>query len=317
LATALFALPGAAQAHLVTSGLGPFYDGALHLLLSPADMLGLAAAALLAASPVVTAQEAMTWREVPPEKLVYMDLYEGQVLIELNPVFAPVTVEQFQRLVLSRFYRGLSFYRVIDGFVAQGGDGSDLGELSEKPLIEAEFEIDWDDGLNFASAQKPDLFAPETGFIGGLAAGRDPGEGKACLAHCPGVVAMARNDDAGSSRTDFYIVIGQAPRYLDRNMNVFGRVIHGMEAVQKIQRGPATENGIIRDETSASRIRSIKLASDIPKGERLSAFVMDTNSPGFEQLLRDRRERKQRFFHQKPPQVLDVCQVPMAGRLTK
>jgi peptidylprolyl isomerase len=128
---------------------------------------------------------------------------------------------------------------------------------------------------------------------------------------------MARNDDADSSRTDFYIVIGQAPRYLDRNMNVFGRVIHGMEAVQKIQRGPATENGIIRDETSASRIRSIKLASDIPKGERLSAFVMDTNSAGFEQLLRDRRERKQRFFHQKPPQVLDVCQVPMAGRLTK
>ena len=48
LATMLLALPGVAQAHLVTSGLGPFYDGALHLLLSPADMLGLAAAALLA-----------------------------------------------------------------------------------------------------------------------------------------------------------------------------------------------------------------------------------------------------------------------------
>jgi peptidylprolyl isomerase len=258
-----------------------------------------------------------TWREVEPDNLVFMDLHEGQVVIELNPAFAPKTVEQFRRLVQERFYEGLSFYRVIDGFVAQGGDGSDLGELSNVPLIEAEFEREWPADMPFTPVQKPDLFAPESGFIEGFAAGRDPGDGKAWLAHCPGVVAMARNDDADSSRTDFYIVIGQAPRYLDRNMNVFGRVIHGMEAVQKIQRGPATENGIIRDETSASRIRSIKLASDIPKGERLSAFVMDTNSPGFEQLLRDRRERKQRFFHQKPPQVLDVCQVPMAGRLTK
>jgi len=219
--------------------------------------------------------------------------------------------------VQERFYESLGFYRVIDGFVAQGGDGSDLGELSDVPLIEAEFEREWPADLPFTLVQKPDLFAPETGFIDGFAAGREPSTGKAWLAHCPGVVAMARNDDAGSSRTDFYIVIGQAPRYLDRNMNVFGRVIHGMEAVQRIQRGPAADNGIIRDDAGISRIRSIKLASDIPKAERQSAFVMDTNSPGFEQLLRDRRERKQRFFHHKPLQVLDVCQVPMAGRLTK
>ena len=258
-----------------------------------------------------------TWREVEPDNLVFMDLYEGQVVIELNTDFAPKTVEQFRRLVQERFYDGLSFYRVIDGFVAQGGDGSDLGELSDVPLIEAEFEREWPAEQPFTPVQKPDLFAPEAGFIEGFAAGRDAGDGKAWLAHCPGVVDMARNDGADSSRTDFYIVIGQAPRYLDRNMNVFGRVIHGMEAVQKIQRGPAADNGIIRDETRASRIRSIKLGSDIPKEERLSAFVMDTNSPGFEQLLRDRRERKQRFFHHKPPQVLDVCQVPMAGRLTK
>jgi len=258
-----------------------------------------------------------TWREVDPDNLVFMELHEGQVVIELNPAFAPKTVEQFRRLVQERFYEGLSFYRVIDGFVAQGGDGSDLGELSDVPLIKAEFERDWSPDLPFTPVQKPDLFAPETGFVDGFAAGRDPGEGKAWLTHCPGAMAMARNDDADSSRTDFYIVIGQAPRYLDRNMNVFGRVIHGMEAVQRIQRGPAINNGILRDETAASRIRSMKLGSDIPKAERLSAFVMDSNSPGFEQLLRDRRERRQRFFHQQPPAVLDVCQVPMTGRLTK
>jgi peptidylprolyl isomerase len=275
-------------------------------------------AALLAAGlPQWTLAVDPTWREVDPDNLVFMELREGQVVIELNPAFAPKTVEQFRRLVQERFYEGLSFYRVIDGFVAQGGDGSDLGELSEVPLIKAEFERDWSPDLPFTLVQKPDLFAPETGFVDGFAAGRDPDEGKAWLTHCPGAVAMARNDDADSSRTDFYIVIGQAPRYLDRNMNVFGRVIHGMEAVQRIQRGPANNNGIFRDETAASRIRSIRLASDVPEDERLTAYVLDTGSKGFADLLRDRRERRQRFFHRKPPQVLDACQVPMAGRVTR
>jgi len=284
----------------------------------PGQWFGALLVALLSAGlPGPALSDDPTWREVEPENLVFMDLHEGQVVIELNPTFAPKTVKQFRRLVQERFYEGFSFYRVIDGFVAQGGDGSDLGELSEVPLIEAEFEREWPAEQPFTPVQKPDLFAPETGFIDGFAAGRDAAGGQAWLAHCPGVVAMARNDDADSSRTDFYIVIGQAPRYLDRNMNVFGRVIHGMEAVQRIARGPASDNGIIADETRASRIRSVKLGSDIPEEERLSAFVMDTNSPGFEQLLRDRRERKQRFFHHQPPPVLDVCQVPMTGRLTR
>jgi peptidylprolyl isomerase len=226
-------------------------------------------------------------------------------------------VQQFRQLVQDRFYEGLSFYRVIDGFVAQGGDGSDLGERSNIPLIEAEFEREWSEDFVYMPAQKPDFFAPETGFIDGFAVGRDPDQGTAWLTHCPGVIAMARNDGADSSRTDFYIVIGQAPRYLDRNMNVFGRVIHGMEVVQRIRRGAAADNGIISDDTASSRIRSIRLAGDVPEEERLQAYVLDTSSKGFADLLRDRRERRQRFFHRKPPQVLDVCQVPMAGRVTR
>jgi peptidylprolyl isomerase len=272
---------------------------------------------LLAAWPALGLAEDPTWREVDPQNLVFMDLFEGQVVIELNPTFAPKTVQQFRQLVQDRFYEGLSFYRVIDGFVAQGGDGSDLGERSNIPLIEAEFEREWSEDFAYTPAQKPDFFAPETGFIDGFAVGHDPDKGTAWLTHCPGVVAMARNDGADSSRTDFYIVIGQAPRYLDRNMNVFGRVVHGMEVVQRIQRGPATDNGIIRDDTASSRIRRIRLASDVPEEERLQVYVLDTSSKGFVDLLRDRRERRQRFFHRKPPQVLDVCQVPMAGRVTK
>ena len=266
--------------------------------------------------PTLAADDIL-WRQVEPDNLVFIDLFEGEVAIELNPLFAPETVKQFRKLVKDGFYHGLSFYRVIDGFVAQGGDGSDLGKLSLVPLIDAEFERELSDEILFTSVQENDLFAPETGFVDGFAAARDVSENKVWLTHCPGVVAMARNDGPDSSRTDFYFVIGQAPRYLDRNMNIFARVIHGMDVVQKIRRGPVNENGIIQDETASSRIRSMRLASETPKEERFSAFVIDTSSKGFEKTLKNRRDRKQAFFHNKPPKVLDVCQVPMAGRITR
>jgi len=273
-------------------------------------VLGLVPGLALAANDIM-------WRQVDPDNLVFIELFEGEIAIELNPLFAPETVKQFRKLVKEQFYNGLSFYRVIDGFVAQGGDGSDLGKLSLVPLIDAEFEREMSDDIEFTRVQKNDLFAPETGFVDGFAAARDVSENRIWLTHCPGVVAMARNDGEDSSRTDFYFVIGQAPRYLDRNMNIFGRVIHGMDVVQKIKRGLATDNGIIQNETASSRIRGMQLASEIPEKERLSAFVIDTNSKGFEQTLKNRRNRKQAFFHSKPPEVLDVCQVPMAGRITK
>jgi peptidylprolyl isomerase len=272
---------------------------------------------LLIISSSGLAAEQMLWRETNPENTVFMQLQEGMVVIELNPRFAPKTVEQFKRLIQSRFYDGLGFYRVIDGFVAQGGDGSDLGELSEVPLIDGEFEIDWFEELPFVGVQKPDLFAAETGFIDGFAVARDEKSEKLWLTHCPGVVAMARDEDADSSRTDFYIVIGQAPRYLDRNLTVFGRVIQGMDVVQRIKRGPDSNAGVFQDETASTRIRSMKLSSEISEDDGQKAFVMDTSSKGFEDMFEDRRKRKQKFFKHKPPKVLDVCQIPLGSRLTK
>jgi len=270
----------------------------------------------LGANPLWAAKQP-TWRTVDPENTVFMQLREGLVVIELNPVFAPETVKQFKRLAGERFYDGLGFYRVIDGFVAQGGDGSDLGELSNVPLIDAEFEINWDEEFEYVQVQSPDMFAPETGFIDGFAVARDQSTNKAWLTHCPGIVAMARNDSADSSRTDFYIVIGQAPRYLDRNMNIFGRVVYGMDVVQRIRRGPAGDNGVIHDDMASTRISKLRLVADIPEDELLKAYVMDTSSKSFKKQLKKRRNRTQKFFHNKPAKVLDVCQVPIAGRITK
>lgn len=255
------------------------------------------------------------WRPTDPDNTAILRLDDGLVIIELNPVFAPNTVAQFKRLSRASFYDGQSFYRVIEGFVAQGGDGSDMGVANAEPTIKAEFEREWSNQLAFVSAQKPDLFAPETGFIDGFPAARDLESGKVWLTHCPGTVAMARLDDPDSSSTDFYIVIGQAPRYLDRNLNIFGRVVYGMEIVQRLRRGPPSNGGMISDPQMRSAIKMVRVAADVPADERLLVRVTNTNSEEFQSTLDSRRSRDAEFFVNKPPALLDVCQIPNQGRL--
>ena len=172
--------------------------------------------------------------------------------------------------------------------------------------------------MSWTAVQKDDLFAPFTGFIDGFPAARDAEKGgKAWLTHCPGTVAMARNEDPDSGGTDFYIVIGQAPRYLDRNLTIFGRVVWGMDVVQRIKRGPALENGIIKEDLDRTWIKRMRLASSLDADQRLDLYMADTNSKSFEKILKDRRNRRNKWFYYKPPKVLDVCQVPVPVRLEK
>lgn len=261
------------------------------------------------------AQGEMVWRKVDPANLVFVGMTEGEIVIELNPAFAPRTTERFRQLVRDDFYRGLSFYRVIDGFVAQAGDLSDIDGMAPEAGLPPEFEREMDDALNWTRVQRDDLFAPETGFIDGFAAARD--RKAVWLTHCPGVVAMARDDQPDSGSTDFYIVIGQAPRYLDRNLTIFGRVIDGMEVVQRVQRGAVEDNGIIENDLARSRIGRMRMSAQLEPGEQREYYVMDTNSEAFRAQLRARKDRDQAFFAQRPPKVLDVCQVPVLSRSEK
>ncbi|NNK99253.1 MAG: peptidylprolyl isomerase [Xanthomonadales bacterium] len=300
-----------------------FYGLRQHLII-------ITAAILLAVPVLAPAREELAWNVLEPENTVYLQMQEGTAVILLNPDFAPKTVAHFKALLADQFYRGMSFYRVIDGFVAQGGDGSDIEPGEATTTLKAEFEIDWPlkpkdkeaaknwQPLSWTPVQTDDLFAPFTGFIDGFPAARDKKKGgKAWLTHCPGTVAMARNEDPDSGNTDFYIVIGQAPRYLDRNLTVFGRVVWGMDAVQRIKRGPALENGIIEADLERTWIKRMRLASSMDQQELLDIWMADTNSQGFMDLLNERRNRKAAFFHHKPPKVLDVCQVPVPVRLEK
>ncbi|MFL5257660.1 MAG: peptidylprolyl isomerase [Rhodopila sp.] len=134
-----------------------------------------------------------------PENTLYLDLKDGRVVIQLRPDLAPMHVEQIKTLVRRGFYDGTVFHRVIEGFMAQGGDptgtgtgGSDLGN------IRAEFS-------NLAKFVR-------------------------------GTCGMARSQSPNSANSQFFIMFEPAP-HLNGQYTIWGQVVQGMELVDQIKRG--------------------------------------------------------------------------------
>jgi peptidylprolyl isomerase len=262
-----------------------------------------------------------TWRELSLKNTVLLTLPHGKVVIELAPQFSPKHVAQFSQLTKQGFYDQTKFYRVIDGFVAQAGPKEGSEKDSSVPLLAIEGEWQTDKNWTQTSVQKNDLFAEQTGFKDSFALGyqasKDDSSGKAWLTHCPGTVAMARNNEADSASSHFYVVIGQAPRYLDRIMTIFGRVVYGMQHIQAIQRTEAVQGDYAVDHRDFTKIVSMQLMSDVSKDEQIHIEVENTESTKFAERLVKRRARDNDFFYKKPPPVLDVCQIPIRSRRIK
>lgn len=257
------------------------------------------------------AQEA-DWRPVAPENLLIITTAYGDVAVELNPAFAPRHSERIRALAKAGFYDGLSFYRVIDGFVAQGG--REEGDVPDWPTLKNENDRAAKD-LNFEPVGSPDLYAPEAGHVGGFAAARDPKTGRAWLMHCVGTMAMARDTDPDTGDTEFYIVIGPATRYLDRNLTIFGRVIDGMQYIQKLNRGKRpVGNGVIPDKTKRDPILSMRIAADLPAQDRPSFEVMRNDGKAFADFKTSKRVRDAAFFYRRPPEVIEACNVQAPAR---
>lgn len=261
---------------------------------------------------------AQQWRTPEPDNLVYMQLEEGTVVIELAPFMAPKHVAQFKALVKEGFYDGLDFYRVIDGFVAQGGDLSEQKTSKHKAQLKAEFSRKAPEDSTFLVVQSPDFIAPQSGFLNGFAAGRDPDTQQEWLLHCPGTIAMARSVEADSATSDFYITLGQATRHLDRNMSSFGRVIYGMPVVQKLKRAHINNtSGVIEDADSRSKIISAKLATDVPLESKINIQLQNEQSDEVKQRLTSARKLDNEFFHFKGNGNLDVCYYQLKSRVVE
>ncbi len=157
-----------------------------------------------------------------PENTLILDLEHGTVTITLRPDLAPKHVEQIKALARRGFYNDVPFHRVIEGFMAQGGDPTGSGRGgSDLPDIEAEFS-------NPSAAR----------FV-------------------RGTCGMARTQDPNSANSQFFIMFAPAPS-LDGQYTIWGEVTSGMEAVDKIKRGSGM-SGMVQ---GPDKIRSMRVAAD-------------------------------------------------------
>ncbi|HEV7872542.1 MAG TPA: peptidylprolyl isomerase [Enterovirga sp.] len=146
-----------------------------------------------------------------PENTLILETTKGRVVIELRPDLAPGHVERIKTLAREGFYDGVVFHRVIEGFMAQTGDPTGTGSGGSKyPDLKAEFNAE---------------------------------------PHVRGVCSMARTNAPNSANSQFFIVFDDA-QFLDRQYTVWGKVIEGMENVDKIKRGEP-----VRDPDSITTMR--------------------------------------------------------------
>jgi peptidylprolyl isomerase len=141
------------------------------------------------------------------ENTLYLQLKDGTVVIEMLPEKAPKHVARIKELVQQGFYDGTPFHRVIDGFMAQGGDPTGTGMGGSGQNIPAEFND---------------------------------------LPHVRGAVSMARATNPNSADSQFFIVLKDS-NFLDGQYTVWGRVIRGMQFVDNIKKGEKSQNGTVSD----------------------------------------------------------------------
>src|SRR3712207_4061287 len=160
------------------------------------------------------------------ENTLILELKDGKVTIELLPDLAPLHVARIKELARAGFYDGTPFHRVIEGFMAQGGDptGTGRGGAREKGY-----------------ADLPAEFSP-------------PGKARFVRGTC----GMARTTDPDSANSQFFIMFAPGPS-LDGQYTIWGRVVSGMEAVDRIKRGVGA-NGMVQD---PDRLVSARVAADV------------------------------------------------------
>jgi peptidylprolyl isomerase len=259
------------------------------------------------------------WRPLDPENTIYLEFSAGRVIIELAPAFAPQHVTNVKALAREHYFDDLAIVRVQDNYVVQLADPNAEDPKLKRKIVQGkatlppEFERRFDTKIPFSRLPDGDIYAPETGFSEGFPAARDPKTGKMWLVHCYGMVGAGRDTapDSGGG-TELYVVIGHAPRHLDRNVTLLGRVVKGIELLSPLPRGTGAL-GFYEKPEQRIPIKSIRVAADVPASERTALEVMRMDRPVFQQLIESRRNRREEWFHV-PGGHIEICNVPIPVR---
>ena len=292
----------------------------LALLVTAAALLvGAAPPAKLTPNDIVAKSPPGAWKAIDPQDLLVMDLADGgRVVIQLAPLFAPVHVANIRAMARGKYWDGATIYRLQDNYVAQWGlNDSDKGfpaGVIAKPPAEYFRPLK---GLKIRPLGSPDPYAPSAGFVDGWPVAYSPKAGWADLVHCYGSVGVGRDlsPDTGTGG-ELYAVIGHAPRQLDRNIAIVGRVVDGIDRLSSLPRGTEAL-GFYKDKSQFVPIAAIRLASDIPTAERPAYETMDTGSATFANYLRVRANRHDDFYI-RPAGGVDLCnvQVPVRKKIS-
>jgi peptidylprolyl isomerase len=281
--------------------------------------------ALIAAAPntpttpteILAAAPKNAWVTIPADDLLVMDLKKGgRVVIQLAPAFAPVHVANIRALARAHWWDAASIYRVQDNYVVQWGKNESSDPLPAAVVAKPPAEYARSTrGLKIHPLGYADNYEPEAGFAQGWPVGVDPKDSTANLVHCYGYVGVGRDlaPDTGTGG-ELYAVIGHAPRHLDRNIAVVGRVISGIENMSSLPRGTEAL-GFYKERSQDVPIASVQLASDMPLAGRPSFQFLDTDSPAFGAYVKARANRKDDFFI-RPAGGVDLCNAGVPTRPT-
>lgn len=279
----------------------------------------LVAPSKMSLTEVLAVSPASDWRSIDPENTLYVDFPFGRVVIELAPNFAPKHVANIKTLVREGYFDGLAIVRSQDNYVVQWGDPDEKNPRAMKNgvrSIEEEFTTAMRKELEFTPMPDIDGYARQVGYANGMPAAQDPKTGRAWLAHCYGMVGAGRDVASNSgSGAELYVVNGHAPRHLDRNVTLLGRVIQGMPLLSSLPRGTGPLGFYEKPEQNVP-IKAIKLAADLPPEERVNLEVVKSNSLTFRAAAATLRNRGGEWY-KVPAGNLELCNVPLMVRVKK
>jgi peptidylprolyl isomerase len=265
-------------------------------------------------SEILAATAPSDWRALDPENTLYLELPQGRVVVELAPAFAPQHAVNIRMLVRQKYFDGLAIIRSQDNFVVQWGDPENKRPLgAAHARLPPEFTVAATAGLPFEPLPDRDGYAAQVGFSQGFPAARDPARGEAWLTHCYGMVGAGRaNEPESGNGAELYVVTGHAPRQLDRNIALVGRVVRGMELLSTMPRGTGPL-GFYEKPEQYVPIASVRVAADVPAAERTPLEVLRTDTASFRAVVEARRNRRDDWYLV-PAGYVDVCNVPIMAR---
>ena len=294
-----------------------------------------AAEAKLSPAEIVAAAPAGDWVTIAPADLLVMTLApdrdgaKRQVVIQLMPApFSQGWVGNIRKLAAAHWWDGLAITRVQDNYVVQWGDPEAEDKAKAKGLphglinvSEQEYVTQFWCGYHACPPQSPvgnlgRYLSSDYGwnsFHEGWPIGHHDRRQEIWPVHCYGMVGVGRDlaPDTGSG-AELYTVIGHAPRHLDRNIALVGRVVEGIEHLSSLPRGTGAL-GFYEKPEQRVPIQSIRLATELSKAEQPKFEYLSTESGSFGKYADARANRRDPFFNV-PAGGADICNIPVPVR---